>query len=69
MVTRRAAMGHDIGQWVNLWADHFCKAEYIMQLDSNTVFNFPVTRRTLFDMARQPSCLLGGTASTMHGVQ
>jgi hypothetical protein len=47
-------MWKDIGQWVNLWADNFSKAEYIMQLDSDTVFNFPVTRQTLFDAAGQP---------------
>eukprot|EP00670_Eutreptiella_braarudii_P006992 CAMPEP_0174281234 /NCGR_PEP_ID=MMETSP0809-20121228/1586_1 /TAXON_ID=73025 ORGANISM="Eutreptiella gymnastica-like, Strain CCMP1594" /NCGR_SAMPLE_ID=MMETSP0809 /ASSEMBLY_ACC=CAM_ASM_000658 /LENGTH=1288 /DNA_ID=CAMNT_0015374639 /DNA_START=68 /DNA_END=3934 /DNA_ORIENTATION=- len=44
----------DIGQWVNLWADNFSKAEYIMQLDTDSVFNFPVTRETLFDSDGTP---------------
>ena len=44
----------DFGQWVNLWADNFSKAEYIMQLDSDTVFNFPVTRQTFFDSDGRP---------------
>ena len=26
---------------MNLWADNFSKAEYIMQLDTDSVFNFP----------------------------
>ena len=47
-------MWKDIGQWVNLWADNFSKAEYIMQLDTDTVFNFPITKRTLFDTNGQP---------------
>uniref|UniRef100_A0A7S1IKZ4 Uncharacterized protein n=1 Tax=Eutreptiella gymnastica TaxID=73025 RepID=A0A7S1IKZ4_9EUGL len=35
----------DAGQLVNLWADNYTAgADYILQLDSDTVFNYPVTQ-------------------------
>jgi hypothetical protein len=41
----------DIGQMVNLYADNFTAgADYIMQIDSDTVFNYPV---------RHPAALFG----------
>ena len=47
----------DAGQLVNLWADNYTAgADYILQLDSDTVFNYPVTQpEVLFASSGQPN--------------
>jgi len=45
-----------LGMWDNLWADNYTseKAQYVMFLDTDTVFSLPVTCASIFDEDGRP---------------